>query len=180
MSLQQLLHDLVVDRAISAGRAYRHYGVTLGQARGAEIYLVSRKVKRSTSASQAHDCTFLVAETKLTGARDWALRHLAVATAARLDCGASTHDWKNDAARGRASLVPDAEWRKPNSPIGVWAVEADTGSYTKATVREKAEVFGRAYGMQVWAVASEKRLPSVRTILQETGYPSIAIWVPWS
>ena len=185
MSVDALLHDLLVDRVIEEGVAVAWYGV-------------SRRAARRAGVRSGHAVALPIAKgsRQIVRTRFWAraprhlhqapnsLRHLAGATSLRLHLGASTDDWRNDAARHRGLLVPDALWLRPDprhsGGRASWAIEVDTGSYSGRQVREKARVFGQHHGRQIWAVQSERRRVFILTQLArvDVPYPRVEV-APW-
>lgn len=177
--VEQLYADLLTDRVISAGRAYRHYRVPVSVARNEGIDVVAVWLTRTTSARRAHKSRLLALDERALGQRPAALRHLAGATAARLDLGVPADEWRNDAGRPLALHEPDALWLRPDGPAGAWAIEIDMGSYTPRQIASKAAAFGQEYGMQVWAAATEARVAVLSRRLSALNMPARVICAPW-
>lgn len=177
--VERLYADLLTDRVISASRAYRHYRVPLRVARNEGIDVVTAWLTRTTSARRAHKTAFLVLDERALGQRPAALRHLAGATAVRLELGVPADDWRNDAGRPLALHVPDALWLRADGPTEAWAVEVDVGSYTPRQIASKAAAFGQEYGMQVWAAATEARVAVLSRLLSARNMPARVICAPW-
>jgi len=178
VSVAALRLDLSGDRVITAAQAYRHYRVAVREARAAGIPTVRRDVG-PLARSRAGRVTFLVGAGSLERSPAHTLRHLALATTARLEVGVDPGRWENEAGRTAALLVPDALWRRDDAPGGAWAVEVDTGRYSQRQVRDKVRAFGREYGFSMWITPSEQRAATLRAWLADLGAVAWVRTVRW-
>lgn len=179
MSLAALRLDLGRDRVITAPQAHRYYRVTLTQARDAGIRTTRRILAATVGETTRRKVTFLVGDPAVLRSPASRLRHLALATTARLELGVDPARWENDAGRTAALLTPDALWHRDDAPSGAWAVEIDTGSYSRRQVRDKVRSFGREHGFTVWITPSDTRATTLRAWLADLGAVALVQTTRW-
>lgn len=180
MSLSGLIADLTVDKVMALSLALEHYRVSRAEIELEGLTLLQRHATLADGSRKEQLVELLVSDDFAMPLGATQLRHLAGVSAMRLALGAACNDWRNDAERKMARLVPDGLWERSSS-MGreTWAIEYDANSYWGSVIHQKARAFHDEYDGQIWGCWNGSRVERLRQELHLAGVTATVIEVHW-
>ena len=151
---------LACDGLLAASRIRQAFGVSAKDIGGYKKYVKVQYSKNSKLSPR-----FLIVDSKRRRS-DADIRHLLGLSAMRFQLSVPPEAWTLSSKRVKAA-IPDALYEAEQE----WAIEYDTGFYSKKVLSAKLEAFYRQFDKQLWGSYSQRRLDNIKALADDLYIP---------